>query len=980
MDGLKYKPDIYEGKDPFIYISCHQKDKIRIYEILEKLDMRGFRFWIDDGITPGLETDEIIASHIENCDFFIAFLSSDYLGFLDTVDELNYSRDVNKDYLLVYLDEVSLPAGLDMRFMRAQSIKAYSMSDEDIYSTILHMDGADRFYGIADKSLKEPAERVFAKLESLYPEHKVFALDAVGKQISKEISELYVKAGYPSAERLMLDYGFAHISTEDARSLRSSVLYQPGFEPDIVKPRIDYILEKLEADYPGKVITDTLSKSHKSVYNSILGISVWLGYDSAADMLSAYGFSGLTMEAGRIAIDYNHVIQQLTERYEDKSKPTSITELISENPDMKANLKTLTNRAPELFGMRLLQYLKSIGLIVSAEKEEKPTLTAIRREQIISDIKSLYETDAAGYGTYEEAEAVLNQIIVRKNSKGKIYIVDCSSCSETMKIPYGINFISKEAFSGQSDLLEVVLPPTVREIREAAFSDCVSLRTVRFSDGLQQIGNYAFENCTDLTQVSFPASLIAIGNEAFSGCEHLETVEFGNLRTNVQEDAFDGCAYELENFQDENASPAEYFDLKTDKKNNAKIIAYTGDEEVVVIPGTISGHPVVSIEKGSFKGNDSVREVYVSNEISALNGDVFKECRNLEKVHLPEAVTGLTGTVFAGCSSLLEVNIPDGMTEIQRGLFKDAPLTNLYIGKGVRRISPDAFYKGEADFATGIYLKKHSLENLFIDIGNESFTAEGTTLLSKDGKTLIAELGDPVKAIIPEGVEEISALAYDRLSALSEIVFPSTLKKIGEKAFSGTNLKSVEFPPSLEVIEPQAFSFCRSLSSVDLNEGIRIIGQQAFEGCPIEDVYIPASVEILGNDSFLAISTFQGQINPRFRVDSANTSLITDGIALYQKSADALTLIKAYNSSLRLRPDKEGSKPVIYSIKPGTTDIAAHAFARCNNLKEIIVPDGVRSIGDMCFWDCSKLTDIHLPESCIDVSPKAFFGIAVNII
>ena len=230
--------------------------------------------------------------------------------------------------------------------------------------------------------------------------------------------------------------------------------------------------------------------------------------------------------------------------------------------------------------MTLLRYLKSIGLIVSAEKEERTSLTAKKRELIIAYIKSLYETDAAGYGTYKEAEEVLNQVVVKKNSKGEIYIVDCSSCSEIMKIPYGIDFISNEAFSGQSDLVEVILPPTLREIREAAFSDCDSLRTINFSEGLQQIGNNAFENCTDLTQVSFPASLKSIGNEAFSGCELLESVKFGNLRTNVQEDAFDGCVYELENLQDENASPAEYFELKTDRKNNAKIIAYTGDEEV----------------------------------------------------------------------------------------------------------------------------------------------------------------------------------------------------------------------------------------------------------------------------------------------------------------------------------------------------------------------------------------------------------------
>ena len=385
----------------------------------------------------------------------------------------------------------------------------------------------------------------------------------------------------------------------------------------------------------------------------------------------------------------------------------------------------------------------------------------------------------------------------------------------------------------------------------------------------------------------------------------------------------------------------------------------------------------LSIEKGSFKGNDYVKEVYISDQIASVNGDVFKECRNLEKVHISESVTSLTATTFAGCTSLTEVNIPDAMTEIQRGLFKDAPLTTLYIGKGTKKISSDAFYKGTADFATGMYFKKKSLENLIIDTGNETFCAEGTTLLSKDGKTLIAELGDPVCAVIPEGVEEISASAYEKLSSLCEVVLPSTLKKIGEKAFAGTNLTSVELPKSLEVIGTQAFSFCRSLSALDINEGLRVIGAQAFEGCPIEDVYIPASVESIGNDSFLAISTYQGQIVQRFRVDTANVHLVADGIALYQKAKDAMTLVKAYYTGLRLKPNEEGPEPIDYQILEGTTVISPQSFARCNNLKSVVIPEGVRSIGDMAFWDCSKLTQIHIPESCKEVSPRAFFGIKI---
>ena len=980
MENMTYKPHVYEGGDPYICASFHAADRLRVLPILEKMDLRGFRFWCSDGITPGMDADEVIAEHIERCDFFIAFLSRNYLGCLDTVDELNFSRDVNKDYLLIYLEDAALPAGLDMRFMRAESIRAGGESPDSVFAKLMHISGVSRFYGIADEALRPAAEKLFEKLEKLYPEHKVFALDAVAKQRSRELAELYIKAGYPSAERLLQDYGFEQISTADARDLRSSVIYQPGLEPEEIKHRLDFIVSTLSADYPGKVITDSLSKSHHAIHKSLLGLSVWLGYDSAADMLAAYGFTGLRSDAGRAATDYTQILDVLRQRYDGKAKPDRMSKLLADNPDLKAGLKTMTNRAPELFGMPLVRYFRETGLIAPLEKQETPSKTAQKRGALIRRIAALYDGSVADYGSFEDAEQSLAGMILKENSKNQIYISSCTSCSGTVRIPLGVSFIAAEAFAGQSDMTELILPPGLTEIRDDAFADCAGMERIVFSEGLERIGSGAFANCAALDRIALPASVRYIGSEAFAGCDALADVTFGNPRINIQEDAFDGCIFELESMQDEAASPAEYFDLKVDRKNTAKILAYTGDEEVVVIPGMIGGHPITSIEKGCFKDNTDVREIYISDSIPAINGDVFKGCTNLEKVHISNAVSKFTATAFAGCTSLVEVNIPDAMADVPRGLFKDSPLTTVYIGKRVKNLSPDAFCKGEMDIATGLWMRKKAIENLVVDEDNETFSAAGTTLLSRDGKVLIAELGDPVKAVIPEGVEEIGPMAFEKFGSLCEVSFPSTLKRIGEKAFAGTGLIRAEFPVGLESIGTQAFSFCRFLNSVEFYDGLKIISQQAFEGCPIRDVYIPASVEVLGSDSFLSLATYQGTVGQKLRIDSANINLAYDGIALYVKSAEGLTLVKACHTDLRPMPNMPAPEPIDYTVKPGTTVIAPHAFARCTNLSSITLPEGLCSIGDMAFWDCRSLSEIHIPDSCTSISPKAFFGISINMV
>lgn len=74
----KYVP--YRGYDaPYIFVSYAHKDGNKASEVIEKLQMEQYRVWYDEGIDPGTEWDENIAEHIENCEYFIALLSREYL-------------------------------------------------------------------------------------------------------------------------------------------------------------------------------------------------------------------------------------------------------------------------------------------------------------------------------------------------------------------------------------------------------------------------------------------------------------------------------------------------------------------------------------------------------------------------------------------------------------------------------------------------------------------------------------------------------------------------------------------------------------------------------------------------------------------------------------------------------------------------------------------------------------------------------------
>ena len=107
---------------PYIFVSYSHRDSKEVHEIIKELYSAGYNVWFDEGIDPGTEWDQFIASTIKGSSFFIAFLSQNYLESDNCKDELNFARDCNMERLLVYLENVELPDGMQMRLSRLQAI------------------------------------------------------------------------------------------------------------------------------------------------------------------------------------------------------------------------------------------------------------------------------------------------------------------------------------------------------------------------------------------------------------------------------------------------------------------------------------------------------------------------------------------------------------------------------------------------------------------------------------------------------------------------------------------------------------------------------------------------------------------------------------------------------------------------------------------------------------------------------------------
>ena len=61
-------------------------------------------------------------------------------------------------------------------------------------------------------------------------------------------------------------------------------------------------------------------------------------------------------------------------------------------------------------------------------------------------------------------------------------------------------------------------------------------------------------------------------------------------------------------------------------------------------------------------------------------------------------------------------------------------------------------------------------------------------------------------------------------------------------------------------------------------------------------------------------------------------------------------------------------------IPEGVTYIGREAFYYCQSLTSVVIPEGVTYIGDSAFEGCSSLTSVVIPKGVTSINDRAFFG------
>ena len=131
----------------------------------------------------------------------------------------------------------------------------------------------------------------------------------------------------------------------------------------------------------------------------------------------------------------------------------------------------------------------------------------------------------------------LNSINIPKNVT-EIKEGTFRGCSSLQNVAFsdGLLKIGKNAFNGAS-LTKVILPDSVTTLEESAFENC-GLNEVKFSKNLTEIPYGAFSGCTNLIEVVLPDNITYVDTNAFFDCTYLRSVYITNASTVIEKKAF----------------------------------------------------------------------------------------------------------------------------------------------------------------------------------------------------------------------------------------------------------------------------------------------------------------------------------------------------------------------------------------------------------------------------------------------------------
>jgi len=428
---------------------------------------------------------------------------------------------------------------------------------------------------------------------------------------------------------------------------------------------------------------------------------------------------------------------------------------------------------------------------------------------------------------------------------------------------------------------------------------------------------------------------------------------------------------------------AKTYDFKIE--NNGVMIYYQilkGEESTVQVVRKKD-----SYDHNTYSGNvvipSSVQYKGVDYKVTRIAMSAFDYCKQLTSVELPQSLLSIGWWSFSDCIGLTSITIPSSVTSIGQGAFRGCiGLVSINIPKSVTKIENEAFKRCRQ-------LKDVVIENSESKLGKDVFMETPYLAIynqqQAEAKQRAEEEASRQKLLAQQLAKQKEAEQIEAARKRKEAEDAYYFEYGHPYKYNGINYKLIsETDNTIRVTyeyedgrNDKGNQLYRSDYSGDIvipptieingkSYTVKEIGEQAFRSSKVTSVQLPNTIKSIRYGAF-AKASYLGRINiPNSVVEIEDYAFSQSGVkdVVLSNSVKALgdfIFYECYDLTSVALPNQ-------------CKELSDYTFAECKKLQSVTLPSSLTKIGKSVFYDCVGLLSLTLPTTITSIGEYAFYG------